>query len=190
MARVGILGGTFDPPHNGHIAIANAALGELGLDKVLFIPVGVPPHKPRQIMASSNDRIQMLRLAIENYSHFEISRIEIDRPGPSYTADTLEQLGALYSETELILIIGSDNISEIEGWHEPDRIFGLATIAAANRPGFTPAGKYVRKIIYFEMPPSEISSTLIREQIKAGKSISEFVPPGVGAYITKHGLYR
>ncbi len=190
MARVGILGGTFDPPHNGHIAIANAALGELGLDKVIFIPVGIPPHKPRQIMASSDDRIQMLRRAIENYPQFEISRIEIDRPGPSYTADTLEQLHSLFSGTELVLIIGADNILEIEGWHEPDRIFGLATIAAANRPGFAPDGKYVNRVTYFNMPPAKISSTLVRERIKAGKSIAGLVPAGVGDYIANNGLYK
>ncbi len=189
MARVGILGGTFDPPHNGHIAIARAALKELGLDKVVFIPARVPPHKTKRIIASPEDRFNMLRLAIDAYPDFEISRIELDRPGPSYTADTLERLRAIDPEAELVLLIGTDNVSEIEGWHEPERIATLATLAAANRPGFVPGGKYADKVAYFDMPPTDISSTEVRNRIRADKPITDLVPPDVESYIIKRRLY-
>jgi nicotinate-nucleotide adenylyltransferase len=189
LARVGILGGTFDPPHNGHIAIARAALTELSLDKVIFIPARIPPHKTKRIIAAAEDRVNMLQLEIGRYPDFEISRIELDRPGPSYTADTLQELRALYPETELILLMGADNVSEIEGWHEPERIAALAVLAAANRPKFNPGGKYADRVVYFEMPPTDISSTEIRNRIKAQKPITDLVPPEVEDYIIKRGLY-
>jgi nicotinate-nucleotide adenylyltransferase len=189
LARVGILGGTFDPPHNGHIAIARAALKELGLDKVVFIPARIPPHKTKRIIASPEDRFNMLRLAIDAYPDFEISRIELDRPGPSYTADTLERLRAIDPETELVLLIGTDNVSEIEGWHEPERIATLATLAAANRPGFNPGGKYADRVVYFDMPPMDISSTEVRNRIRADMPITDLVPPEVESYIIKRRLY-
>jgi nicotinate-nucleotide adenylyltransferase len=189
LTRVGILGGTFDPPHNGHIAIARAALRELRLDKVLFIPARMPPHKSKQIIAPAEDRFNMLGLAIDYKPGLEISRIELDRPGPSYTADTLERLHESYPEAGFVLLIGADNVSEIEGWHEPERIVALSLVAAANRPGFNPGGKYADRVVYFDMPPTDISSTEIRDRIKADKPITGLVPADVEDYIIKHRLY-
>jgi nicotinate-nucleotide adenylyltransferase len=189
LARVGILGGTFDPPHNGHIGIAQAALGELRLDKIIFVPASVPPHKMTRIVASAEDRFRMLQLAIDGHEKFEISRIELNRPGPSYTVDTLSQFRVIYPQDELYLLIGADNIAEIEGWYEPDRIVGLATIAAANRPNFKAGGAYADKVAYFEMPPTDISSTEVRDRIKEGLSITDLVPPKVEDYIIKQRLY-
>jgi nicotinate-nucleotide adenylyltransferase len=189
LARVGILGGTFDPPHNGHIAIAMAALKELRLDKVVFIPARVPPHKTKLIIAAPEDRFNMLRLAIDEYRGMEISRIELDRSGPSYTADTLEKLHIIDPDTEFVLLIGADNVSEIEGWYEPERITALATLAAANRPGYDPGGKYAERVVYFDMPPTDISSTQVRNRVKANKAISDLVSSEVENYIVRHRLY-
>ena len=190
MSRVGILGGTFDPPHNGHIALARAALVELKLDKVIFVPSLIPPHKIKKSIASSEDRMNMLRLAIEGIATFEVSDIELRREGPSFTVDTLTQLRNINPDTEIFLLIGCDNVSEISTWREPDRIAELATIAAANRPGFEPNGQFKDKVLFFDMRPTDISSTAIRDRRKAGESISEMVPAKVQDYIERQGLYR
>ncbi len=136
MARIGILGGTFDPPHNGHIALAFAALAQLQLDRIIFIPANKPPHKPETVISSANDRLNMLRLAIDSIKDFDLSEIELHRPGNSYTIETLSELKAVYPDDEFYFIIGADNVAEMEGWHKPEEIFKLATIAAANRPGY------------------------------------------------------
>lgn len=189
MSKIGILGGTFDPPHKGHIAIAKAALDRLGLDKVIFIPAQNPPHKVKQTVASPADRLRMLELALDDIERFEISDIELQRPGLSYTADTLEELCRVFPGEEFFLIIGADNISEIESWYDPERILTLAKVAAANRPGFGSGGAYAGRILNFEMPPADISSTDVRNRIKAGLPVDDLVPKGVGEYIIKHRLY-
>lgn len=189
MARVGILGGTFDPPHLGHIAIANAALEQLNLDKIIFIPASIPPHKMKRTTASPLDRLEMLRLALGKNGRFEISEIEILRDGASFTVDTLEALGKSHPSDQLFLLIGADNVSEIETWRQPERIFELVTVAAANRPGYKPHGKFSSSIIYFTMPPADISSTDIRDRIKSGSSCEEMLPADVSKYIELNNLY-
>ncbi|OGC96342.1 MAG: nicotinate (nicotinamide) nucleotide adenylyltransferase [candidate division Zixibacteria bacterium RBG_16_53_22] len=189
MARVGILGGTFDPPHNGHIAIARAALDQLRLSKIIFVPARIQPHKILTTTAPAEARLDMLRLALDGDDAFEISDIELRRNGPSYTVDTLEEFRQERPHDDFFLIIGADNISEIETWHNPGRIFELATVAAANRPNFTPSGKYMHAIVYFSMTPTDISSTEIRERIAGGRPISEMLPSVVEEYIKKNGLY-
>jgi nicotinate-nucleotide adenylyltransferase len=190
LARIGILGGTFDPPHNGHIAIARAALGALKLSEVIFVPANIPPHKIKRIIATQSDRLAMLKLAVGNNKSFKISTIEIDRSGPSYTADTLTEFRIIYPKDELFLLIGADNVSDIEYWYQPERIAELAVIAAANRPKFSSHGDYADRIIYFKMPPTDISSTKIRDRIRAGKPISELVCSDVENYIIEHRLYQ
>jgi len=160
------------------------------LDKVIFVPACVPPHKMKRCVASAEDRLIMLQLVINGYDKFEISRIEFDRPGPSYTVDTLTEFRQIYPRDELFLLIGADNIAEIENWYEPDRIVGLAKIAAANRPNFSSNGAYADIVIPFTMPPADISSTAIRQRIKAELSITDLVPPGVESYILEHRLYK
>ena len=189
MARIGILGGTFDPPHNGHIAIATAALKELRLDKIIFIPAGNPPHKTKRVVSSIDDRLQMLRLALHGITYFEISDIEINRIGLSYTVDTLRELCIKYPNDQFFYLIGADNVSEMETWYKPDEIISLATVAAANRPGFSPTGIFRDKILYFNMLPMEISSTMVRRLVKSNDSISGLVPPPVEDYIKRKGLY-
>jgi len=131
VARIGILGGTFDPPHNGHIAIARAALENLDLQKVIFMPAKIQPFKAGISISSVNDRMAMLNLALIGHSQFELSDIELKRDGMSYTVDTLTALRGTYPKDELYLLIGADNVSQIEKWHRADEITRLCTIAAA-----------------------------------------------------------
>lgn len=189
MARIGILGGTFDPPHNGHIAIARAALDELNLLKVIFIPANMQPHKNNIEITPAIERIAMLRLAIAGNDKFEISDIELHRDGPSYTVDTLIKLRELYPPDELMLLIGADNVQEMESWFKADEIAELCTIAAVNRPGFTPAGRFIQKMVFFHMSPVDISSTEIRRRLKARHPITGMIPKLVEDYILNHRLY-
>ncbi len=189
MPRLGILGGTFDPPHNGHIAIAEAAFDKLDLEKLLLIPAKNPPHKTINEVSSESDRLEMLKLAFDDKPEMNISEIEIKRGGLSYTIVTLGELKKLYPRYELVFIIGADNISEIETWYQPEAIFDAVTVAAFNRPGFIPRGKYVSRVELFEMPPAEISSTEIRQDVRTGKAISGLVPPSVEEYIARKKLY-
>ncbi len=189
LARVGILGGTFDPPHIAHIAIARAALKELGLSKVIFIPARTQPHKTTRPVAPPVDRVNMLRLALGGEDSFEISDIEMSREGPSFTVDTLEELKGHRPFDRFYLLIGADNVSEIETWHRPDRIFELATVAAANRPNYKIEGQFAHAIVYFPMPPTDVSSTAIRERVQSRQPITGMVAPEVEEYIAANGLY-
>src|SRR5262245_10708221 len=130
--RVGVFGGTFDPVHVGHLAIANAALEELALDRLLFVPAHRSPLKQGDPIASARDRVAMLEASIAGEPRFRVSRVELDREGPSYTVDTLEQLGG---EGDLFLVVGSDAYADLARWKDPDRIRALATIVVAARPG-------------------------------------------------------
>lgn len=190
MPRLGILGGTFDPPHNGHMAIAAAALKECRLDKVIFIPAKYPPHKPAGEISSESDRLNMLKLAVDDRSEFEISDLELKRDGISYTIDTLREVKKLFGRFEILFIIGADNIAEMEGWYRPEAILDSATVVAFNRPGFEPAGKYKSRIKMLGMPPVDISSTEIRNKIKTGEDVAGLLPGAVLDYIEKNGLYR
>jgi nicotinate-nucleotide adenylyltransferase len=189
VARIGILGGTFDPPHNGHIAIAGAALDKLDLQKVIFIPAKIQPFKANIAISLVNDRIAMLELALAGHDQFELSDIELKRDGLSYTVDTLKVLLGTYPEDELYLLIGADNVSQIEKWHRADEITRLCTIAAANRPGYQHSGNFSGKMVFFEMTPVDMSSTEIRRRVKAGESISGMTPKTVENYILSHKLY-
>ena len=190
MPRLGILGGTFDPPHNGHLAIAKAALKECGLGKIIFIPAKYPPHKPQAAITAEVHRLNMLQLAINDDSNFEASDIELKRDGISYTIDTLLEIKRLYSNFEIVFIIGADNIVEMETWFKPEEILKTATVVAFNRPGFRPRGRYESKIRMLEMPPVEISSTDIRGKIRSGGDVTGLLPTAVLDYIEKHSLYR
>jgi nicotinate-nucleotide adenylyltransferase len=190
LSRIGILGGTFDPPHNGHLALATAAISKLDLDKVAFIPARIPPHKPAEDVSSEDDRLAMLKLAVEDDSRFEISEIELERDGPSFTVDTLGRLKAENPGHEFFFLIGSDNVGEMESWHRPDRILKLVRVAAAVRPGYSIEGKFADMVEPFDMPPVDISSTAVRKKVGSGKSISGLVPEPVEEYIKSKGLYR
>jgi nicotinate-nucleotide adenylyltransferase len=184
VTRVGVFGGTFDPVHVGHLAIANAALDELGLDRVYFVPARRSPLKPEGPTASTEDRLAMLTAAIADEPRFRVSPIELDRKGPSFTVDTLE---ALRSEGELFLILGSDAYADFERWREPARIKSLATIVLAARPGAPNAPAGARML---DSPLMDISSRELRARAARGRSLRYLVPGAVLRHIEEHRLYR
>lgn len=186
----GILGGTFDPPHIGHLILAQSALESLRLDQVIFIPTSIQPHKMNKVGTAGNIRLEMLELAIRGDSRFSISDIELTREGISYTVDTLTLLHKRYPDDNLYLLIGSDNVVDIAAWKGPEQIFSLCKVAAARRPDFAPGGPYVNRVRYFDMPSIQLSSTAIRNKVKEGKSIKYLVPASVEEYILTNGLYR
>lgn len=195
--RIGILGGTFNPPHLAHLVCAQEAYLQLSLDRVLLIPARVPPHKPVDEEPGIGHRIEMCRLAIDGDERFEVSDVEARRPGPSYTVDTLEELHADHPESELFLIVGGDVALGLSGWREPERVLTLATLAVAERAGSTRAavegalglvagGERAR---FFDMPTIEISSTMLRERARRGEPTLYLVPEAVRNYIDHHRLY-
>jgi nicotinate-nucleotide adenylyltransferase len=186
---MGILGGTFDPPHLGHIALAENAVRELSLDKVLFIPARIPPHKSSISVTPESNRYEMLSLALGDNPSFDITDMEFKRSSKSYTYETALELKKLYPDHELFFIIGADNILEMESWYKPDELISMINFAAANRTGFKPSGKFKDKVIMFEMEPYDISSTEIRNMISSGDNAAKFLHPAVNDYIKKHRLY-
>ena len=200
QTKIGIMGGTFDPIHNGHLVIAEAARHEYALDKVLFIPAGEPPHKESYLITNAEDRYNMVELAIEGNEKFEISPIEIQRPGPSYTVDTLSQLKNIYKESEFFIITGADAIVELLTWKETGRLASLCSFIAATRPGFDLKRlndelkafpqNLKRKIVAMEVPGMAISSTDIRNRRGENKPISYLLPEKVEKYIFQENLYK
>lgn len=190
-ARLGILGGTFDPIHSGHVLLAQAVRERLSLDRVLFVPAADPPHKEDHV-ASAAHRLEMVRLAIDGLDGFEVSRAELDRAGPSYTVDTVRQLGARFPDSELFLIIGADNIADLSSWHDPEGILELATVVSGTRadtagPG---TGPFADRIQRLPTPTYDISSTDIRHRLLQGLPVRYLVPEAVERYVAQHGLYR
>jgi len=196
VRKLGVLGGAFDPIHYGHLQIAEEARERFALDAVLFMPAGEPPHKPRG-QASAEKRFLLAELATANNPRFAVSRLEIDRPGPSYTADTLEALREQYPEVELYLIIGADMAMDFPTWRDPARILSLARLVAATRPGVpedrlrrhlaTPAMRGVELLV---APGLAISSTELRQRVREGKSLRYLTPDAVIEFIEKEGLYK
>lgn len=185
---IGILGGTFDPVHNGHLAIAAAAIRQLGLDLLLLIPNARSPLKSSRPTASFAQRVDMLQLAITAHPEYVVSQIEGERGDISYTIDTLRELAALYPKAEFHLIVGADALADFQHWREHEEIRRLARIAYVSRPGsrIVPEGITATRL---EMPPMDVSSTEIRDRVRDGHSIDELVPPVVADYIAAHQLY-
>ena len=184
MSRVGVFGGTFDPVHVGHLAIANDALDELGLDRVYFVPARRSPLKQDGPIASAEDRLAMLIAATLGEPRFRVSPVELEREGPSFTVDTLE---SLRREGALFLILGSDAYADFERWREPARIRELATIVLAARPGAPNAPAGVRML---DSPLMDISARELRARAARGRSLRYLVPEAALRYIEEHRLYR
>jgi len=186
--RVGIFGGTFDPVHVGHLAIANAALESVPLDRVVFVLARRSPLKERGPVAGESERLAMLELAVAGEPRFSVSRIELERDGPSYTVDTLESFAG---PDELFLILGGDAIAELPRWKDPDRIAQLATLVVAERPGapHAPNGGG-SALLVFDAPRLDISARELRARAARGRSLRYLVPDPVWRHIEARGLYR
>jgi nicotinate-nucleotide adenylyltransferase len=189
--RLGVMGGTFDPIHVGHLVTAEEALHQFALDEVVFVPTGRPWTKEHEVVAPAEDRFTMTVIGTEPEPRFRVSRIEVDRGGPTYTVDTLRELRDELPDTELSFITGADAMLEIMDWKEPEALFDLAGFIAATRPGFdvTPFAAHP-DVSVMEIPALAISSTDIRARVRAGRPIRFLVPQGVETYIRERGLYR
>lgn len=198
--KIGIMGGTFDPIHIGHLVTAEAVRNEYGLDKVLFIPAANPPHKQEQAVTPAMHRYIMTALATYSNPYFHASSLELDRPGPSYTIDSIyELIDRFGQDTEIYFITGADAIQEIPTWDRIEELLGLCQFIAATRQGCLPSVDNIKehfgelgknRIHRLTTPELEISSTDIREKVKKGDSIKYIVPESVEFYIQKEHLYR
>jgi len=194
MGRVGLFGGTFNPLHNAHLRVAGVALRQYELSSVLFIPNGIPPHKGPLKGITGEDRYRMVRAAIERYERFDVSRMEIDREGPSYTIDTIRALKHDYRQG-VCFIVGADRLLDITTWSEPEALLQSVPFIIAPREGLS-GGAFERspfdaaQIYPLDMEQVDLSSSWLREKVARGEDISEWVPPEVEAYITKNELYR
>ena len=194
---LGIMGGTFDPVHNGHLAIAQSAYEQLGLDRVLFIPTGNPNFKQGQAVTPAKKRARMVELAIADYPHFELDCCEIERAGITYTADTLEELAERFPQVKPYFIMGADSAATLVHWRRAEKVAELCTVVVAKRPG--QSIEQVRKaheeypldfsILYLDVPQIDVSSTMIRECVCRGESVAGMLPDSVIDYIMQEGLY-
>jgi nicotinate-nucleotide adenylyltransferase len=197
VKRLGLLGGTFDPPHYGHLVAAQEAAWSLQLDRVLFLPARQNPLKSGEPNSSAEDRCEMVKLAIDGNPAFELSRLDLDRPAPSYTADLLKVLDS--PDRELFFVIGADILPELGRWRDPGEILRLARLAVVNRPGAPPpdlsrlerlspdAGSRATLV---EIPGVDIAARDIRERVRFGRPIRYLTPPAVERYIVERELYR
>jgi len=191
--KIGVLGGTFDPIHVGHLVLAEQVREKFQLEQVIFIPSASPPHKTEQKLSSAEDRLKMTKLAVEGNPYFSVSDIELKREGLSYTVETLRKLKDLYKNSEIYFLTGSDVLNEITTWKDPEEIYKLAKIVIAVRPGFDKFDSedhFAKKSIIVNITGVDISSTQIREKVKKGESIKYLVPLKVEEYIKKRNLYK
>ncbi|MGI8497567.1 MAG: nicotinate-nucleotide adenylyltransferase [Gemmatimonadaceae bacterium] len=194
--RLGILGGTFDPPHVGHLLAASDAFEFLALDRLLFVPAGRQPFKVGVVEATGEQRVEMLRAMIRDDPRFEVDPVEIRRPGLSYTVDTLSEIAVRFPDAELYLLIGEDLAEQLRSWREPERIAGLARVVVLTRVGDDPAPSAadgaLRELRLERLATRrvDVSSTEIRARTRAGRSVRGFVPDDVVTYIETSRLYR
>ncbi|MCB0197749.1 MAG: nicotinate-nucleotide adenylyltransferase [Anaerolineae bacterium] len=200
MAKIGIIGGTFDPIHYGHLLIAELARDSLDLERVLFVPAGDPPHKQEAEKTAVHHRCRIVELAIEDNPAFELSRVDLDRPGPHYSTDTVALIRAQFdlSPDECYFIIGGDSLVDLLSWHQPAELIQSCRLAVAHRPEYRPDVAALAetlpalesRIDWVELLLVEYSSSMIRRRIKAGQSIRYQTHPKVIDYLYQHGLYR
>lgn len=203
MTALGIMGGTFDPIHIGHLAAAEEVREALALDRILFVPAGDPPHKPGDAVTEARHRVAMVELAIADNPGFALSRVEVDRAGPSWTVDTLDALAAAERaagrEPDLTLILSAESFTGLPSWHEPRRLFAAARIAVVPRAGLeAPDDAWIgrhfpgvaARVTRLSGPRLRLAATEIRDRVAAGRSIRYLVPDAVIAYIGDHDLYR
>jgi nicotinate-nucleotide adenylyltransferase len=187
MKKVGILGGTFDPPHHGHLLIANEVLSSLQLDEIWFMPNQEPPHKKKSESIKNEDRLHMLELAVSDNKQFRVEPIELERRGPSFTIETMRILKSKYEEYQFFFIIGADMIEYLPKWHKIDELIKIVQFVGVERPAYSHKTNY--PILYVDVPAMEISSSLIRERLKAGKTVRYLLPKSVIDFIEECRLY-
>lgn len=197
---IGILGGTFDPVHLGHLRAAEVARDRLGLAGVLFIPNRIPPHKPGQAVTGASDRLAMLQMAITGHPEYAIDEMELHRTGPSYSYDTVHTLRHRHPDWQFYFIVGADGFVDLHTWHRWDELLRLCFFAIISRPGFDRrlvdemmdelGPELAAQVVYLEAPGVDVSSSRIRELASRGEPLTGFVPDDVAAYIFEHGLYR
>jgi nicotinate-nucleotide adenylyltransferase len=203
IRRVGVLGGTFDPVHYGHLVIAEEVYATLQLAEVVFVPAGQPPHKPGAEITAAEHRLAMLELAIASNPHFTISRVDLDRPGPSYTVDTLRLLRKQWGEeTAIYFVIGGDSLEELLNWHDPPGVLEQLThLVAVRRPGYNESEEYYdwleaclpgikQRLLVVNAPQFDISATDLRLRVAEGRPIKYQTPESVEQYIVQYSLYR
>lgn len=188
MRKIGILGGTFDPPHNGHLLIANEVLQTLLLDEIWFMPNQEPPHKLKSQEVSNQDRIAMLELAIAGHPNFKIEKIELERTGRSYTVETMKVLKDRYKNEEFFFIIGADMIEYLPKWYKINELIEIVHFVGVNRPEYV--HQTIFPITYVTIPEFSVASSLIRNRIKEGLSIRYLLPESVRLYIEEKKLYE
>lgn len=197
-AAIGVLGSAFNPPHLGHLALAQEALWQLGLDEVILVPTGEAPHKRIAEEPGREARMEMTRLAAAEDPRFSVSALEVEREGPSYTYETLEALAEERADTQLVFVMGADAAVGLESWRNPDRVVELASLAVARRAGVSEADVDAvlrslgceERATMLEMPQFGVSSSAVRERAKRGRPLRYLVPDSVASFIEEKGIYR
>ncbi|MEQ2526264.1 nicotinate-nucleotide adenylyltransferase [Robertmurraya yapensis] len=187
MRKIGILGGTFDPPHHGHLLIANEALHGLSLDEIWFLPNQEPPHKKKSGLMTNEDRLNMLELVTKDVPYFRVETIELERSGPSYTYDTIKQLKEMHADVQFYFIIGADMIEYLPKWYKIDELMDMISFIGVNRPTFEEKTSY--PIIHLDIPEFSVSSSLIRQRMLEGKTIRYLLPDSIIEYLKEKNLY-
>ncbi len=198
MARLGVIGGTFDPPHYAHLVLAENALAQLDLDRVLFVPAGQPPHKPKQPITPARHRVAMVKAAVADNAAFLLSRVDVERPGPHYTVDTLRILNERYPDAVCFFLVGGDSLAQFPTWRDPSGILEQTQLGVMQRPGWEtdlaslasrlPA--IAERVAWLDAPHLEISGTDLRRRVAKGLPIRYLVPAPVERYVRRHRLYR
>lgn len=195
--RLGVIGGTFDPPHYGHLVLAETGRVQLDLERVLFVPAARPPHKPEQPIAQTRHRVAMVEAAIDDNESFALSRVDLDRPGPHYTVDMLGILNRTDPEATLFFLMGGDSLAEFLSWRDPAGIVARAHLAVMRRPGWEADLASLEgalpdiqdRLAWLDAPHLQISGTDLRRRVREGLPIRYLVPPEVRQYVHKHALY-
>ena len=199
MAGVGVLGWTFDPPHNGHLLIAREAFTQLRLAQVLFAPTRQPPHKDAAQHTPIEHRLEMVRLAIAPYPQFVLSRVDVDRAGPTYTVDTLRLLREQFGgRVELYFIMGMDSLANLPTWHTPEQLIRACKLAVFRRPGITANLDQLerqvpglrKRVVFLQSSALAVAASDLQQRVRAGQSIARMVPKAVAQYIAEHQLYQ
>jgi nicotinate-nucleotide adenylyltransferase len=190
--NVGLFGGTFDPPHIGHLLVAERARELLELDRLVLVPSGISPHKRDRQLTPSGDRLAMVRIAVAGVAQMDVSDLEVKRGGISYSIETVQEIQRQHAGSRLTLIIGMDNAVDFGTWKDPEGILGIARVAVLTRPGYAPPDRndpFVRRMQICSVPEIDIASRDIRRRVREGRSIHWMVTPEVEEYIHRHGLY-